>query len=170
MSAVTEGALHRVTQNARKHAVRVAPDDATKQSREHPAFKPGAAAGVGVLVALAQAGIRLTLDQRRLIDRLMKAHPELRTCPFTPARAVEKLMAHGVHFSDRQLELVSDEATVTGLRRLESAFDDVRTTASHPAYRPAHFHDEGAAEEEAPARGFVAWVKRLFQRPVLRSP
>ena len=163
MSVVAEAALHRVTQNARKHAVRVAPDDATGQSREHPAHKPGAAApGVGVLAALAQAGIRLTLDQRRAIDKVVKAHPELRTCPFTPARAVERLMTHGIHFSDRQLERVSDETTVSGMRRLESAFDDSRTTASHPAYRPdAYDAGEAEAQTEAP-RGVLAWLKRLF--------
>ncbi len=155
MSVVAEAALHRVTQNARRHTVRVAPDDATKQSREHPAYRPAdsAAPGVGVLAALKQAGIRLTLDQRRAVDRVVKTHPELATCPFTPARAVERLMTHGIHFSDRQLAQVSDETTVSGMRRLASSFDDSRTTASHPAHRPTR---------KPVPRGFVAWLKRLF--------
>jgi len=49
-------------------------------------------------------------------------------------------MMHGVKFTDRQLELVADERSVSGFRRLESAFDDDKTTASHPAYRPAAPH------------------------------
>lgn len=164
MSVVAEAALHRVTQNARRHSVRVAPDDATKQSREHPAHRPASeATATGVLAALAQAGIRLTLDQKRAIVRVIKSHPELGTGHFTPERAVERLALHGIHFTDRQLALVSDETTVSGMRRLESAFDDVRTTASHPAYRPDHYDvEKEEAHADAP-RGFLAWLKRLFQ-------
>jgi hypothetical protein len=156
-SVVAEAAIRRVAKKAREQGLgRIATDDATRQSREHPAHRPSSA-GAGVLAALAQAGIRLSTDQRRTIDRLLRTHPELGTCHFTPGRAVERLIAHGVHFTDRQLEQVSDETTVGGLRRSESAFDDCRTTASRPAHRP------DPADARAPGSGFFGWLRRLVQ-------
>jgi hypothetical protein len=172
MSVVAEGAIRRVAKEARQaRLARITPDDATHDSREHAAHRPAANAnGIGVLSALAQAGIRLSQAQRSAIARLSRRHPELLSHPFTPNTAVEHLITLGVPFSDSQLELVSDECTVSGFRRIQSAFEDsrTRTTASHPAFKPRPTTQtiprvELEAEVEADVEtGFFAWVRRLF--------
>ena len=138
MSAVVaEAALRRVAKEARRERLfSIAPDDATHDSREHTAHKL-TGPGTGVLAALAQVGMQLTQAQRAAITRLSRRHPELLRHPFTPNTAVENLITLGVPFSDAQLELVSDECTVSGFRRIQSAFEMPRATASHPAIRRA---------------------------------
>jgi hypothetical protein len=157
VSVVGEAAVRRAAEDARRSGrSRLATDDAARNSsREHRAYRPGGV-GVGVLAALGQAGIRLTLEQRRGIERLMRAHSELATQPFTPGGAVERLVLHGIHFSDRQLELVTDDTTVTGFRRLESNFEDNRKTDKMPVHRPQ------TAIIEQQAEGFFAWLARVF--------
>lgn len=164
MSVVAEAALRRVSRQARKDRLsRTAPDDATHDSREHVAFKVSGS-GTGVLAALNQVGMQLSQLQRATITRLSRRHPELLSHPFTPNTAVEHLITLGVQFTDAQLELVSDECTVSGFRRIESVFEDCRTTASHPAFRPrtttsAKTMEIAAVEVET---GFFAWVRRIF--------
>ena len=157
LSVVGEAAVRRAAEQAwRSGRARLATDDATRNSQEHRAHTP-ARPGVGVLAALTQAGIRLTLEQRRAIDRVIRIHVELANQAYTPSAAVERLLMHGIQFTDRQLECVSDERSVSGFRRLESGFEDIKTTASHPAHRPA---TRGLERE---AGGLLAWVRRLFR-------
>ncbi len=163
VSAVADAALLRATEQARRGGrARLSTEDSTHNSKEHQAHKPGAS-GIGVFAALAQAGIRLTLEQRRAINRVVRVHVELGTALFTPSGAVERLLMHGIQFTDRQLELVADERSVSGFRRLESGFEDNKTTASHPAYRPAARTEQIARIQlDVPAEGFVAWLRRVF--------
>ncbi|MBS1148704.1 MAG: hypothetical protein H6Q89_402 [Myxococcaceae bacterium] len=158
-SVVGEAAIRRVAKEARKERLsRIVPDDASHDSHEHAAYKPGAAAGgKGVLAALAQVGMRLSQVQRTAIARLLRLHPEMSAHPFTPSTAVEHLITHGVQFADAQLALVSDECTVSGFRRIQSGFDDCRTTASHVAYKP-----RTQTVLAAPEPGFFAWLRRLW--------
>lgn len=164
MSVVAEAAIRRVSREARRERLsRITPDDATHDSREHAAHR-AAGVGTGVLAALAQVGMRLSTIQRAAIARLSRRHPELLSHPFTPNTAVEHLISLGVPFTDAQLELVSDECTVSGFRRIESAFEDCHTTASHPAFRPrtttsAKTMNVPVVEAET---GFFAWVRRIF--------
>jgi hypothetical protein len=161
VSVVGDAAIRRAAEDARRSGrTRLSTDDATKNSQEHKAYKPSAP-GVGVFAALAQAGIRLTLEQRRAIDRVIRVHVELATALFTPSGAVERLLMHGIQFTDRQLELVADERSVSGFRRLESGFEDNKTTASHPAYRPSARTQQMEAVGEPP-EGFFAWLRRLL--------
>ena len=157
MSVVGEAAIRRVAKEARRERLaRIAPDDATHESREHPAYKPGGA-GKGVLAALDRAGIRLSQTQRAAIARLLKFHPEMTTHPFTANTAIERLITLGVQFADAQLALVSDECTVSGFRRIQSGFEDCRTTASHPAHRPRVTTLIPVIEP-----GFFAWLRRVW--------
>ena len=158
VSVVGEAAIRRAAEQARRSGRSRLSTDDLHDSQEHRAHQP-ARPGVGVLAALAQAGIRLTLDQRRGIERVIRVHIELATQPFTPSAAVERLLMHGIHFTDHQLELVADERSVSGFRRLESGFEDIKTTASHPAYRPS----ARTVQIEAQRRGgFVSWLLRVF--------
>jgi hypothetical protein len=125
-SVVADEASRRAAEEARRQTLRghLAARDAHTREREqrsgqHRALGPGQ----GVLAALAQAGVRLTHEQRLAIDKVLRAHPELKTLPCTPAGAAERLMAHGIHFTDAQLALVAEEGSISGLRRLESGFE-----------------------------------------------
>lgn len=157
-SVVAEGAIRRVAKEARKAARgRIGTDDATGRSYEHPAYRPAQpASGRGVLVALAQAGIHLSDEQRLAVKRLMRTHPELAEHPFTPTTAVEHLITHGIQFTAAQLALVSDECSVS-VRYIRSGFDQPRTTGSNPAHQPRR---RTTVAIEQP--GFFAWLRRLF--------
>lgn len=165
VSVVGEAAVRRAAEEARRSGrSRLATDDAARNSsREHRAYRPGGV-GVGVLAALAQAGIRLTLEQRRGIDRLLRVHTELATQPFTPGGAVERLVLHGIHFTDRQLELVAEDTTVSGFRRLESNFEDNRKTDKVPVHRPQ------TVIIEQQTSGFFAWLARVCAGLFPRRP
>src|SRR5438874_2731288 len=102
----------------REAGTRLTAEDAAKRQRERNKKR-----GRGVFAALAIAGIRLTLEQRRQIDRLCRAHPELLTMELSPAVAVERLVEHGIELTDAQLERVADELTVSGLRSVSSQFE-----------------------------------------------
>lgn len=154
-SVVAEGAIRRIAKEARKASVgRISTDDATSGSREHPAYKPAASA-TGVLVALAQAGIRLSEEQRLAIKRLMRLHPEMASHSFTANTAVEHLITHGIQFSDAQLKLVSSECSVS-VRYIRSGFEMPRVSKTHPVHRPR----TTTVLVEKP--GFFAWLSRVF--------
>lgn len=157
-SLVAEGAIRRIAKEARKAGLhRVATGDTASRSYEHPAYRPPvASSGRGVLVALAQAGIHLTDEQRLAVKRLMRSYPELAEHPFTPTTAVEHLILHGIQFTEAQLALVSDECSVS-VRYIRSGFDQPRTTGSNPAHQPRR---RTTVELEQP--GFFGWVRRLF--------
>jgi len=88
INVIAQGALVKATEDARRSGrARFSTEDATKDSQEHRAHKP-TRPGVGVFAALAQAGIRLTVEQRRSIDRVIRIHVELATQPMTPNAAV----------------------------------------------------------------------------------
>src|SRR4051812_34578326 len=101
---LTQEAYRRAAENARRTAThgRITVDDSSKRSRQ------GLSRLTGVLAALAQGCIWLTVDQRAKLDRLLRLHPELSTQTFTPEAAVARLTAHGIHFTDAQVAQVFD--------------------------------------------------------------
>ena len=160
MSAVVaEAAIRRIAKKARQEGLnRISTDDAHDKTQEHPAYRPAAArAGKGVMAALAQAGIRLSPSQRSAVMKLLRQYPEMVLHPFTPSTAIERLITHGIVFADAQLAQADDECTVSGFRRIQSAFEDSRTTASHPAHRPRTTQSIPVVET-----GFFAWLMRIF--------
>lgn len=127
---------HAVDAQLRRQAgTRLTAEDAARRQRERRSKRMR-----GVYAALAIAGIRLTLEQKRAIDRVVRAHPELSSMDLSPPAAVERLIEHGVEFTDAQLALVVDEGSVSGLRRVSSVFEAPKrapaATLTLPVARP----------------------------------
>jgi hypothetical protein len=105
--------LHRETAS-----VKLSAEDATRRQRERRTKK-----SKGVLAALAAAGVKLSSEQRAAIERVLRLHPELESIEMSPPVAVERLIAHGIVFTDEQLSLVVDEGSVSGIRAAYSKFE-----------------------------------------------
>jgi hypothetical protein len=158
LTVLADSVERRAAEIARREALitRLTADDATRDQRE----KKKKSKKRGVWAALAEAGIRLTQDQHHAVDSVLTRHPELGEHVFSASEAVERLAAYGVPFTDGQLELVSDETTISGLRSAACAFEDRRRAPSSPKRRATTSTAKGKRVMRQPA--WRAWLGRAL--------
>jgi len=150
LTALTESLERQLVdaQLRRSAGTRLTTEDATRRQRERRRQ-----VARGVYAALAAAGIRLTLAQKRAVDAVVRRHPELLSMELSPPAAVERLIEHGVEFSDAQLALVADEGTVSGLKRVSSTFE---------ALKPERRRTTAVTEVPAPPPTLLSRLRGFF--------
>jgi hypothetical protein len=160
LTVLAESVERRAAEVARRESLftRLTADDATRDQREKKKKKSKKR---GVWAALAEAGIHLTQDQHHAVDSVLTRHPQLGELVFSATEAVERLAAYGVPFTDGQLELVSDETTISGLRSAACAFEDRKRPPSSPKRRAAASTPKGKRVMRQPA--WRAWLGRALR-------